>query len=76
MSNFPANGEFKPFAKGYSIRFAGVPGYHKLSDFTDAAIEESLAALEKATGTKLARDSRTDFPNFDVYKDGEEIGGG
>lgn len=63
-------------AKGYSIKFEDIPGYHKISGMNDKAIEKKLSELEKATGKKTPRDSRTDFPSFTVYRNGEEQGGG
>lgn len=69
-------GSAQPLSKGYSIKWEGLPGYHMLSGFTDKKIEASLSKLEKRAGKKLERDSRTDFPSFTVYHNGEEIGGG
>ena len=72
----PLGGKDKPHAKGYSIKFEDAPGYHRLSAETDKAIENKLAKLEEALGRKLSRDYRTGFPNFTMYADGEETGGG
>lgn len=60
---------------GYTIEFEGVDGHHKLSEFSDKAIEVALRRVEKVHG-KLPRCERTDFPFFAVYKGVEEIGGG
>ncbi len=64
-------------AKGNAVKWDGVAGYYKITGkFTDAKLEKQLAAIEKATGKRLKRDARTNFPSFTWYQDGEESGGG
>lgn len=66
-----------PHAKGWSIKFEDGQGYHRLAaGFTDKSIEKTLKLYETRTGKPLPKDSRTDFPSFTVYQNGEEVGGG
>lgn len=64
-----------PAPEGYSVKFYKVPGYYKLPDSSDEAMENLVGVLESA-GVKFQYDHRTNFPSFDYYEDGEEIGGG
>ena len=67
----------------YEVAFADYDGQRSfdherqsLTDDSDAAVEAALADLEQRLGRKLPLDTRTDFPSFTLYGDGEEIGGG
>lgn len=67
----------------YTIIFDALPEHElTLREHSDEAIDEARDTADGLAGGKgpgrraLPHDPRTHYPNFTVYEDGQEIGGG
>jgi hypothetical protein len=62
--------------KGVYVLLAGYNKPLRLSDESDTEIERARRHVERVLGKPLPLSTKTDYPEFTLYVNGEEIGGG